>query len=132
MELLLTKKNSSAVVVVVDKLPASPGLFNRAAASRAGLVVEGNPCFLLCIDTVTCDRIALFAQTTTPNNRVAFLAFVDVVVPGAGSIRISIAQDVAAGMRTLYAHGMQHRQLTSYSILMTHDWRAKVRVLVLC
>ncbi|CAM9360385.1 unnamed protein product [Sphacelaria rigidula] len=40
--------------------------------------------------------------------------------------RKSIAQDVAAGMRSVYAHGMQHRRLTSTSVLLTHSWRAKI------
>lgn len=40
--------------------------------------------------------------------------------------RLSIARDVAAGMRSLYAHGMQHRHLTSKAILLTHGLQAKV------
>lgn len=42
-------------------------------------------------------------------------------------MRLSIAQDIAAGMHSLYAHGMQHRHLSSSSVLLTSDWRAKVR-----
>lgn len=43
-------------------------------------------------------------------------------------MRLVIAMDVAAGMKSLYAHGMQHRKLTSSAILLTSDYRAKVRV----
>ncbi|CAM9457861.1 unnamed protein product, partial [Hapterophycus canaliculatus] len=41
-------------------------------------------------------------------------------------IRLGIAKDMAAGMRSLYAHGMQHRHLSSNSVLLTSDFRAKV------
>ena len=40
--------------------------------------------------------------------------------------RLSIARDVAAGMKSLYAHGMQHRHLSSKTILLTSHLQAKV------
>lgn len=43
-----------------------------------------------------------------------------------GRIRLGIAKDMAAGMRSLYAHGMQHRHLSSNAVLLTGDFRAKV------
>ena len=44
-----------------------------------------------------------------------------------GRVRLGIAKDTALGMKSLYAHGMQHRHLSSKSILLTSDFRAKVR-----
>ncbi|CAM9964972.1 unnamed protein product [Ectocarpus sp. 12 AP-2014] len=41
-------------------------------------------------------------------------------------VRLGIAKDTALGMRSLYAHGMQHRHLSSNSILLTSDYRAKI------
>ncbi|CBJ30511.1 Zn binding domain-containing protein [Ectocarpus siliculosus] len=41
-------------------------------------------------------------------------------------VRLGIAKDIALGMRSLYAHGMQHRHLSSDSILLTSDYRAKI------
>lgn len=46
---------------------------------------------------------------------------------GIDRIRLGIAKDTALGMKSLYAHGMQHRHLSSNSILLTSDYRAKVR-----
>lgn len=43
-----------------------------------------------------------------------------------GRVRLGIAKDSAMGMKSLYAHGMQHRHLSSNSILLTSDYRAKV------
>lgn len=42
-------------------------------------------------------------------------------------MRLGIAEDIALGMKSLYAQGMQHRHLTSNSVLLTSDYRAKVR-----
>lgn len=42
-------------------------------------------------------------------------------------VRLGIAKDIALGMKSLYDHGMQHRHLTSNSVLLTGDYRAKVR-----
>eukprot|EP00903_Cladosiphon_okamuranus_P014963 g13850.t1 len=41
-------------------------------------------------------------------------------------MRLGIAEDIALGMKSLYSHGMQHRHLTSHSILLTSDYRAKI------
>eukprot|EP00903_Cladosiphon_okamuranus_P006604 g6451.t1 len=41
-------------------------------------------------------------------------------------VRLGIAKDTAMGMKTLYAYGMQHRHLSSKSILLTSDFRAKI------
>eukprot|EP00752_Nemacystus_decipiens_P009411 g8414.t1 len=41
-------------------------------------------------------------------------------------VRLGIAKDTALGMKSLYAHGMQHRHLSSKSILLTSDFRAKI------
>ncbi|CAN0087489.1 unnamed protein product, partial [Discosporangium mesarthrocarpum] len=40
--------------------------------------------------------------------------------------RLSILQDVAAGMDYLYISGLQHRQLRSPNVLLTHGLKAKV------
>ena len=49
---------------------------------------------------------------------------------GIGRVRLGIAKDTALGMKSLYAHGMQHRHLTSKSILLTSDFRAKVWIAI--
>ncbi|CAM9347138.1 unnamed protein product, partial [Discosporangium mesarthrocarpum] len=43
------------------------------------------------------------------------------------SIRIKILRDVAAGMAYLSENNVQHRDLKSPNVLLTHDWRAKAR-----
>lgn len=46
---------------------------------------------------------------------------------GIRRVRLGIAKDTAMGMKSLYDHGLQHRHLSSNSILLTSDYRAKVR-----
>ncbi|CAM9449022.1 unnamed protein product [Choristocarpus tenellus] len=62
------------------------------------------------------ERGSLHSVLEDPNERAKLTA----------TIKHSILMDIATAVRYLYQHNVQHRDLKSLNVLITHDWQAKV------